>query len=444
VFGNIVGQMQHDLFHVYTVDEHTIFLVRNLRRFTVEKFSNEFPLCSKIIKKVPKQELLYLAGFFHDIAKGRGGDHSELGAIDAAEFCLLHGLSQYDTNIVAWLIRNHLIMSVTAQRKDTSDPAVIFDFAQRIGSQEKLDYLYLLTVADVRATSPSLWNAWKDSLLKELYFATTSAFRRGLENPLDISERIEQIKQAAKTLLEEQSVDAEATDKLWSNLEDDYFMRHNPDEIAWQTKAIVESDDANKHIILVREKTHRGGTELFVYTLDKKYIFALLTAGIERLGLTIIDARIITSNDGYALDTFIILENNGEVIKSKQRVLDIQKKLKSLLDHPTYENLQANQPNRAMSRHLKHFPIETEVTFRSDTRNLVTIMEVVSRDQPGLLARIAMALVNCKAQVLNAKIATFGERAEDIFYITDEENKPIDNVELLDKLRENVVELLDQ
>ena len=444
VFGNIVGQMQHDLFHVYTVDEHTMFLVRNLRRFTVKEHTDEFPLCSKIISKIPKQELLYLAGFFHDIAKGRGGDHSELGADDASNFCKLHGLSQYDTNIVAWLIRNHLIMSVTAQRKDISDPAIIFDFAQRVGSQEKLDYLYLLTVADVRATSPSLWNAWKDSLLKELYFATSSAFRRGLENPIDISERIEQIKQQAKDILTERSVNLVAIEKLWDTLEEDYFMRHNPDEIAWQTQAILENGGSDAHIILVREKTYRGGTELFVYTHDKKYIFALLTAGIERLGLSIIDARIITSNDGYALDTFIILDNNGEVIESKQRTIDIQKKLKSLLDNPTYENLLANQPNRALSRRLKHFPIETQVTFRSDTRNLVTIMEVISRDQPGLLARIAMALVNCKAQLLNAKIATFGERAEDIFYITDENNKPIDNVELLDKLRENVIQLLDQ
>jgi len=444
LFGNIVGQMQHDLFHVYTVDEHTMFLIRNLRRFTVEEFSSEFPLCSKLIKKVPKQELLYLAGFFHDIAKGRGGDHSELGAEDAANFCKLHGLSQYDTNVVSWLVRNHLIMSVTAQRKDTSDPTVIYEFAQRVGSQEKLDYLYLLTVADIRATSPSLWNAWKDSLLKELYFATSAAFRRGLENPIDVSEKIQQIKQEAKTLLLERSIKQDAIDTLWDTLEDDYFMRHNPDEIAWQTQAILQSEDPDAHIILVREQTFRGGTELFVYTHDKKYLFALLTAGLERLGLSVIDARIITSKNGFALDTFIILESSGEIIKDEHRISDIQKKLGSLLDSPNYETLLANQPNQIMSRRLKHFPIATEVVFRTDTTNLVTIMEVVSRDRPGLLARIAMALVNCNAQVLNAKIATFGERAEDIFYITDDEYKPIDNVELLNKLRENIIQLLDR
>lgn len=443
VFANIVGQMQHDLFHVFTVDEHTMFLVRNLRRFTVEEFSDEFPLCSKLIKKIPKPELLYLAGFFHDIAKGRGGDHSELGALDAIEFCKQHALSQYDSNLVAWLVRNHLIMSVTAQRKDTSDPLIINDFAERVGSQEKLNYLYLLTVADIRATSPGLWNAWKDSLLRELYYATSRAFRRGLENPIEISEKIEQLKLEAKTILNERPVDPQSIDKLWGSLVVDYFMRHNPDEIAWQTQAIIEAGD-DTPVISVREQTYRGGTELFVYTHDQKYIFALITAGIERLGLSIIDARIITSTDGYALDTFIILENDGKIISNPQRIIDLKEKLYSLLKEPSYDTLLANQPNSVLSRRLKHFPIATDVIFRTDTRNLVTMMEVITRDQPGLLARIAMALVNCKMQLLNAKIATFGERVEDIFYITDEDNKPIDSVEQLDALRENIIELLDQ
>lgn len=443
VFGHIVGQMQHDLFHVYTVDEHTMFLVRNLRRFTVEKFSDEFPLCSKIIKKIPKQELLYLAGFFHDIAKGRGGDHSKLGATDAVEFCKQHGLSQYDSNLVAWLVRNHLIMSTTAQRKDISDPEIINDFAERVGTQEKLNYLYLLTVADVRATSPGLWNAWKDSLLKELYYATAKAFRRGLENPLELTEEIEALKADAREQLLRQDIADDDIKKFWGSLDTDYFMRHNVDEIVWQSSAILSHKNHDDPLVLIREQTDRGGTELFVYTHDKKYIFALLTAGIERLGLTIIDARIITTNDGFALDTFIILENNGGIIKDAQRIKDIHDKLHSLLEQPSYETLLENQPNKQMSRRLKHFPIATEVTFRSDTRNLFTMMEVVSRDQPGLLARIAMALVESKAQLLNAKIATFGERVEDIFYITNEDNNPIESVEQLNELRENIIQLLD-
>ena len=444
VFANIVGQMQHDLFHVYTVDEHTMFLIRNLRRFTVEEFSNEFPLCSKLIKKIPKQELLYLAGFFHDIAKGRGGDHSQLGANDAIDFCKRHGLSQYDTNLVAWLVRNHLTMSVTAQRKDTSDPEVICDFAELIGSQEKLNYLYLLTVADIRATAPGLWNSWKDSLLNELYMATTRAFRRGLENPIDLPEKISAIKASALFDLQKQNLSQENIEIFWQSLDDDYFMRHSVDEIVWHTQSMLTSKPEDFPLILIREQTQRGGTELFVCAHDEKYIFALITAGIERLGLTIIDARIITSNTGYALDTFILLENNGEIITDSHRIEDIKQKLHSLLDKPNYENLLANQPSKLMSRRLKHFPIATDITFRSDTRNLITIMEVVTRDQPGILARIAMALVECKAQLLNAKIATFGERVEDIFYITNEENKPIESVDQLNKLREAIIQLLDR
>lgn len=443
-FGNIVGQMQHDLFHVYTVDEHTLFLIRNLRRFTVEEFAHEFPVCSKIIKKIPKQELLYLSALFHDIAKGRGGDHSELGAEDAAAFCKRHGLSQYDSNLVAWLVRNHLIMSVTSQRKDISDPIIINDFAERVGSQEKLNYLYLLTVADIRATSPSLWNTWKDALLMELYFATTRAFRRGLENPIDLSEKIAEIKQEAMQALIKLKLNPESVNEFWDSLDDDYFMRHSTNEIVWHSQSVLGAKPEKYPIILLREQTHRGGTELFVCAHDEKYVFALITAGIERLGLNIIDARIITSKKGYTLDTFILLESNGDIINDPHRKQDIIRKLHSLLDKPTYDNLLANQPGQAMSRRLKHFPIATDITFRSDPRNLITIMEVITRDQPGLLARIAMALVQCKVEILNAKIATFGERAEDIFYITNENHDPIRSVAELNTLRDTIIQLLDR
>ena len=444
VFANIVGQMQHDLFHVYTVDEHTMFLVRNLRRFTVEEFAHEFPLCSKIIKKIPKPELLYLAGFFHDIAKGRGGDHSELGAEDALDFCKQHGLSQYDSNLVSWMVRYHLKMSVTAQRKDIGDVMVIREFAEFVGSQEKLNYLYLLTVADIRATSPSLWNSWKDSLLAELYLTTTRAFRRGLENPIDMSEQINEIKTDALAELINRNFNQHDIEEFWSTLEDDYFTRHSVNEIIWHTMALLNSKGDDLPLILVREETHRGGTELFVCTHDVKYVFALITAGIERLGLSIIDARIITSNTGLVLDTFILLESDGQVIRDKHRIEDIKIKLKDLLSNSTYDNLLSNQPKHLMSRRLKHFPIATEITFRSDTRNLFTIMELYTRDQHGLLARVAMGLVENGAQILNAKIATFGERAEDIFYITNEQNKPIESVEQLNKIRETIIQLLDR
>lgn len=238
VFGNIVGQMQHDLFHVYTVDEHTLMVIRNIRRFTVPDFSSEFPLCSDVIRNIPKQELLILAGLFHDIAKGRGGDHSKLGAVDAKEFCDAHGLSRYDSNLVVWLIENHLLMSSTAQKQDISDPDVVFKFAKKLGGQIYLDYLYLLTVADIRATSDNVWNSWKDTLLRDLYHATRKRLRKGLENPIIQSDYIEEIKKTTVDTYLTNETDSKDLEIIWENMGDEYFLRYQPDEIYWHYQNI--------------------------------------------------------------------------------------------------------------------------------------------------------------------------------------------------------------
>lgn len=443
VFGNIEGLMQHDLFHVYTVDQHTLFLVRNLRRFMVPQYSHELPLCSKIIKNVPKPELLYLAGLFHDIAKGRGGDHSELGAEDALEFCSTHGLSNFDANIVAWLVKNHLIMSTTAQRKDISDADVINDFAENVGSQERLNYLYLLTVADIRATNSTLWNSWKDSLLAELYYATTRAFRRGLRNPAAEIDRHKETEVAVLEQLKDDSFGKDEIRAFWDSLESDYITRYSVDEIVWHTRAILITPTKHLPIVLVREETHRGGTELFVYAEQDNHVFAIITAILERQGLTITDARITSSKHGYTLYTFIVLESDGEVISDQYRINDIIKTLKDLLPKTDLAQLYAHQPKQPLPRQLKHFPMPTEVLFRDDSRNQRTIMEVVARDQPGLLAKIALALVKCKVKVHNAKIATFGERAEDIFFLTDLDQRPLAQEEQFEELRKTITQLLE-
>jgi len=231
-FGRVEGQMQYDLFHVYTVDEHTLFVVRNLRRFALEEHAHEFPLCSEVFRRLPKPELLYIAGLFHDIAKGRGGDHSVLGARDAEAFCRDHGLSEYDTHLVAWLVRHHLAMSMTAQREDLSDPEVVNRFARLVGDQVRLDYLYLLTVADIRATNPSLWNAWRDALLAELYQLTRRALRRGLEQPLDKEERIREVRTEARRLLRGEGLRPAEIERVWADFDEDYFLRYQPAEIA--------------------------------------------------------------------------------------------------------------------------------------------------------------------------------------------------------------------
>lgn len=439
VFENIVGQMQHDLFHVYTVDEHTMFVVRNLRRFTVPEFANEFPLCSRIMQTIKRQEVLTIAGFFHDIAKGRGGNHSELGAIDAIDFCREHNVSNHDTDVVKWLIENHLIMSTTAQRKDISDPEVIYEFAKLVDDQERLDFIYLLTVADIRATSPSLWNSWKDALLAELYHVTTKALEQGLDNPIEEEEIVEDTQEQAVTFLEDKDFDIKNTDQQWERLGNEYFLRHSADEVAWHTQAIINHGNKQDPLIVIRGETHRGGTEIFVYAKDVDYIFATITAIIEKLGLDIIDARIITTNDGYALDTFLVLDRDGQTITAPDQQREITDTLNNLLIHP--EELQDLVSN--LTRQLKHFPIKTKIIFRDDANNNRTEMEVVAGDRPGLLARISRALMECEVLLQNAKISTFGERAEDIFFVTDKNHQPLNN-ETQTCLKETVVRHLDE
>jgi [protein-PII] uridylyltransferase len=440
-FGRIVGQMQHDLFHVYTVDEHTLFVLRNLRRFSVLEYAHEFPMCSVIFQRIPKPELLYIAALYHDIAKGRGGDHSQLGALDAEQFCHRHNLSNYDTNLVAWLIRHHLLMSTTAQRKDLSDSEVINEFANTVSNQSYLHYLYLLTVADMRATSPNVWNSWKDALLIELYNATTRALRCGLENPLQQSERIMHLQGLALGLLASHRIPKQQALQLWENLSEDYFIRHSADEIAWHTQAILQAKPQDLPLVIVRQRTQRGGTEIFIYADDQDFLFAHCTAAMEQLDLSVADARIITSKDDHTLDTFIVLEASGEPITDSYRIQEISTYLQNRLHKPESK---LEPVSRHMSRRLKHFPIPTEITFRDDPINARTVMEVITSDRPGLLARIGLALTDCHMRLQNAKITTLGERVEDIFFITDLHNQPLSQPQQYESLRSTITRYLEQ
>ncbi len=438
-FGRIVGLMQYDLFHVYTVDEHILMVLRNVRRFTVAEFSDEFPLCSELMQRIPKREILYLGALFHDICKGRGGDHSDLGAQEAMEFCLNHGLGQYDSKLVAWLVRHHLILSMTAQRKDISDPEVITAFAKTVGDRNHLDYLYLLTVADIRGTNPSLWNNWRDALLTELYKSTRRALRRGLGSPIDLAEMIKETRDRACDLID-RDLPWNAIEKLWDALGDEYFMRHSADEIAWHTQAILSSRPSDLPLIVVREETERGGTEIFVYTHDKDYLFAMITMTLEQLGLDILDARIITSSHGYTLDTFIVHDISGAPIRNAYRIQEIISSLKGQLKQ---NNLDSMRISRRTPRQLKHFPIPTEVTFSTDHQNRFTIAELITADRPGLLARVGQALVKCGVRVQNAKIATIGARVEDIFFITDGDNNPLSDEAHCIRLRDAIIDSLE-
>jgi len=440
VFANIVGQMQHDLFHIYTVDEHTMFVVRNLRRFTIPQYRHELPLCSEIVQRLRKPELLYLAGFFHDIAKGRGGDHSHLGAADAADFCHEHGLSELDTQLVSWLVENHLIMSSTAQRKDISDPEVISAFAQQVNTQERLNHLYLLTVADIRATNDSLWNSWKGALLAELYHATSRQLRRGLENPLNARELVGETQDEALRLLTSHGSAESHVRDFWQTLPDEYFLRHSAEEIAWQTLGITERP-ANDSNCLVRAwgESHRGGTEIFVYCLAHQAVFAIITATLEQLGLNVTDARVVTTEDNHALDTFLVLDHEGLPVKEQRQLEAIEQRLRQQLESGAIPS----PPLGRLNRLQRHFPIATEVLFREDEHHQRSVLEVITGDRLGLLAGIARALLTCRVRLQTAKIATLGERAEDIFLVTNQDSRPLAE-ENRECLRAQILRQLDE
>ena len=439
VFEKIVGQMQHDLYHVYTVDEHTLTLIRNLRRYTVPEFYHEFPLCSSIMNNVPKQEIVLLAGLYHDIAKGRGGNHEVLGAVDALEFCKQHGLSEFDSNLVAWLVRNHLIMSSTAQRKDITDPDVVHEFAEQMGDKMHLDYLFLLTVSDIRATSSSVWNSWKGTLLRELYAATEAVFRRGLENPIIQSERISDYQRQAHEVLIQKNFDENEINTLWDKFGKEYFTRYSPNEIEWHTKNILRNNDTAAPLVLLREREKDTGTEVFIHTENKRSLFTIITAVIEFMNLTVMDARIVTSTDNYALDTFLVLEADGTPLTNSNRIAELKEKLIHYITEPESFTHEITQH---IPRAAKHFKFPTQVMFEDHENQTQTIMKVKAYDRPGILTQIASAMHDCKVILHKAKIVTYGEKAEDIFFITDE-NRNIISDEQVECLKQSVIEGLD-
>lgn len=444
-FGHIIGQMQHDLFHIYTVDAHTLNLIKHLRKLKWPELAEKFPLASKVIDKLPKPELIYIAGLYHDIGKGRGGDHSELGAIDAEAFCARHQLPAWDSRLVAWLVQNHLVMSTTAQRKDLSDPQVILDFARLVGDQTHLDYLYVLTVADINATNPSLWNSWRASLLRQLYTETKRALRRGLENPLDREEQIRQTQVAAIDILVRNGIDQDDAEQLWAQLGDDYFLRHTANDVAWHTEAILQHPDGNDPLVLIKETAQRefeGATQIFIYAPDQHDFFAVTVAAMSQLNLNIHDARIITSTSQFTLDTYIVLDTaGGSIGNDPARIQEIREGLIDALKNPDeYPAI----IQRRVPRQLKHFAFPPEVTISNDAQRPVTVLEVIAPDRPGLLARIGRIFLDFDLSLQNAKIATLGERVEDVFFITDADNQPLSDPELCQRLQAAIVSQLSE
>jgi [protein-PII] uridylyltransferase len=440
-FAKIVARMQYDLFHIYTVDEHTLFVVRNLRRFAMDEHHAELPFCSKIFLLIAKPEVLYIAALFHDIGKGRGGDHSSLGESIAWDFCQQHELPAHDAKLVTWLVRNHLLMSMTAQRMDISDPEVIHTFALQLGSIEYLNHLYLLTVADIRATNPSLWNSWKDSLLRDLYIATHNALHRGLHNPIVRSERLCDNIKESRLELGKLGVAEDVIKKAWLHLSDDYFLRYSADEIAWHTLAIAASTDQDLPLVLLRPHTQRASADIFVYAHNESGIFSICTDTLDQLGMTILDARIITTADQYALNSFQVLAQNGEAINDSCQQLQICNSLRQNLLRKQVGKAQRNLHKQ--SRQARHFPIETRLTFLVDPANRHTIIELITTDRAGLLSNIGRAFAELDIQLHDAKITTIGSRAEDMFYITDRQSRLIEDENRKILIRNKILQMLN-
>jgi [protein-PII] uridylyltransferase len=420
-FGRIVGRMQYDLFHAYTVDEHAMRVLGIVARFADAQASREFAHAHELWSRLVKPELLLLAALFHDIAKGRGGDHSELGEIDAREFCARLQLSAADTDLVAWLVRWHLLMSVTAQRQDITNPDVVHRFAVSVGDWERLDFLYLLTCADISGTSAKLWNSWKDRLLADLYVSARYMLRGGLDRPPHAAERVADVQVQARALLREHFDDAEIN-RVWSDFPDEYFLRFTPEQIAWQTEGIA-LDTTAAPLVLVEAEGLRGGTEVFVYAADRDGLFATITAVLDRLGLSVQDARVVNSRSGMSLDTFLVLDGQGRALHDPAQVGRLQRGLSQALDQSAEAVVAIRRPP---PRALRHFPILTRIEFHDDAASGRTQLALVCADRPGLLAGVADVFRAGNMRVHDARIATFGERVEDFFLITDETNRPLD------------------
>ena len=447
-FGRIIGQMQHDLFHIYTVDAHTMLLIRNLRRFGYPSGRETYPVAYHCVKSIDKLELLYVAGLYHDIAKGRGGDHSELGAVDAEAFCARHGLDEAETELVSWLVQAHLLMSAVAQRKDISDPEVIAEFAREVRTEARLNYLYALTVADINATNPTLWNSWRATLLRQLYNETRRFLRAGVDREVDRQDWIFETRDAALSKLVDKGLDREKILALWKDTDEDYFLKHDHNEIAWQTEAVTEHDlDRQGPLVLVRDRTgqveaHEGATQIFIFTRDHPNLFAATVAALDQLDLSVFAASIHTSREDLCFNTLMVLdENDRPVGDDPAKIRRIRETLTRVLGQPDQFPVIVK---RRLPRTLRHFRIPTEVEIRNDPNTPHTELRVVAADRPGLLARLGLIFMEEGIILQNAKIATLGERIDDVFFVTGGDHEPIIDPHRLESLRRSICERLDE
>ncbi len=423
-FGRIVGQMQHDLFHIFTVDAHSLFVVGNVRGLVQGNDKLNFPALRSLIATLNRRERLYLAALCHDVGKGSGKDHSEVGEKIALSFCQRLGLSEYDAKFVAWLVRNHLIMSWTAQREDTSDPHVIDRFSEIVGDQEHLDNLYLLTVTDIIGTSPKVWNEWKGQLLHNLYTATSRRLRSGLSGIEAANQRVRDRKKAIEKILDNE-IPGKTLKKFWDQLDQEYFLRNSPENSAWQALQIHNPNVADLPLVKIRYREEIKAQQILVVAPESEILLLKSTGTLEKMNLSILDARIHHTHSGLAILVFIAVNRDGETLETN--LFEKQSDhIRKLLLAPQHNYAPSK---RVLPRAYKQFKVPTSVTFTDDMENRHTTMEIVSQDRPGLLYHVSMALLECKVKLLSAKVSTVGEKAEDTFFITDRDGNPVQSQE---------------
>jgi len=444
-FGEVVGQMQHDLFHIYTVDAHTMSVIRNMRRLHYRSAEQDYPVAAHCVRNLPKIELLYIAGLYHDIGKGRGGDHSQLGAADVETFCRRHSISEADTELVSWLVRQHLLMSSTAQRKDIYDPDVIHEFATEVKSEMRLNYLYALTVADITATNPTLWNSWRATLLRTLYGETRKALRRGLESPVDRQSSIRACQESALEKLADRGLKPDAVEQLWEVPGDEFFLRHTPRQVADITERMHAHDMSEGPLVITvdlkGQGPNEGATEIVLYTRDQPNLFAASVAAINQLELSVHDAIIHTAANGLCLNTYVVLDDDGSPLtrEAGQRERIVNALRRELEDPDEYPGV----VKRRTSRRLRQLTRATEVKLRNPRGTKHTELTIVASDRPGLLATIGQLFHELGLSVLSARISTLGERIDDVFDIVDENGKPIRNRERIYLLENTLRQRLD-
>nr|WP_217434907.1 [protein-PII] uridylyltransferase [Marinifaba aquimaris] len=420
---HIVGLMQFDLFHAYTVDEHTHRLVKNIYRYTQPHYNHEFPRCSKICDEYPKMELLYLAAIFHDICKGRGGDHSELGAMAVRDFMNLHSFSGVDTELVSWLVESHLLISTVAQRKDIHDPEVIDEFVDTVQDESRLSLLYALTLADIRATNASLYNQWKASLMRDLFLNTQKVLRSGKSKGPSLPARIEQRQNDTLSDLMSSGFDKEAIYQLWQGFDNEYFVRYTPKQISWHCEHILNAED-DEPLILIDNQIHRGATTVFVYCADKPFLFSTIATLLDRKNFNVHSAEILSTTQGKAIDSFFILDNDDTLL-TEQRFKDARDAVLEALDKGAPKDTFAGR----IPRQIKQFHVPTKVYWLHNNDTSRTYMELEALDTPGLLSKIGRVFLDNKITIHTAKVSTIGERAEDFFIVSNQEGLALTETE---------------